>query len=168
MSAKRSESTPSGSSSSRLIRIDPNPAVIGAYGSSIARRTEQMGLRLERITSGESSNNSSLSTAGETGNKDSGRGRNNKPRFSKSSLLILFQSSPNHRQYSHGWGKDFVPYLLSWAGAQDDPFGTNGQMDTALLAIWEPVYPEVKISGKGLEILQGIVRPLSRDSAGRY
>jgi len=48
------------------------------------------------------------------------------------------------------WRTSFLPSLLSWAGAQDDPFGTNCRLAAVsfseeVVKIWERVYPDIPL-----------------------
>jgi hypothetical protein len=66
--------------------------------------------------------------------------------------------------YLHQWRTSFIPSLLSWAGAQDDPFGTNCRLAMNLsdevVNIWERVYPGSKLDDDGKLIVLFVVRPL--------
>ena len=52
---------------------------------------------------------------------------------------------PRTGRYLQNWRKKFVPLLLSWAGSQADPFGTNGRIDSAVTSVWKRVYPDISI-----------------------
>src|SRR5260221_161668 len=53
---------------------------------------------------------------------------------------LPFPPGGNHR---HIWGKSFRPALLSWAGSQDNPFGTNGTIHSEISDIWCRLYPDI-------------------------
>jgi hypothetical protein len=66
------------------------------------------------------------------------------------------------------WRKVFVPTLLAWAGSQEDPFGTNGQMGGEIEKIWKQIYPTITLDETNYEALQNVVSAesnrLSEDS----
>lgn len=55
------------------------------------------------------------------------------------------------------WHKAYVSALLAWAGSQDNPFGTNGQMNLKIMAIWQHVYPAIPLTKELYEALQHVV-----------
>jgi hypothetical protein len=66
------------------------------------------------------------------------------------------------------WRTVFLPSLLSWAGAQDDPFGTNCRLtmslsgfSTEVADLWARVYPESRLDDDGRRIVLCVVCPLS-------
>jgi len=145
--------------------------------------TIKMGLHLKRITSSSrTSNTGSAGSTGDTGsndrNSEPAHARSGSPRFTKADLGILFPLGPEQDAYVRLWDRLYVPRLLGWAGAQEDPFGTNGGMSTlfkkddtfdatVFASIWSEVYPRVEIEDDGVNILRSIVRPLSQDSGSQ-
>ena len=67
--------------------------------------------------------------------------------------------------YLYQWRTSFLPSLLSWARAQDDPFGTNCQLSMTfskeVANIWARVYPESTLDDDGRQIVLSVVCPLS-------
>ena len=64
---------------------------------------------------------------------------------------------PRTGRYFQDWRKKFVPLLISWAGSQVDPFGTNGQIDSAVKSVWEQVYSDIEIDDKEMDIIVAVV-----------
>ena len=71
---------------------------------------------------------------------------------------LPFPGGGNHRRI---WGKDFRRSLLSWAGSQEDPFGTNGRMHQEISRIWERLYPDIKLDAEKMGIVVYVVRHTS-------
>jgi len=90
-----------------------------------------------------------------------------KQKFTKANLP--FPGGGNHL---HLWGKLFRPSLLSWAGSQEDPFGTNGMMHTVIVQIWGCVYPDIILDDQKMAIVVNVVRllplPFSKDSENTF
>jgi hypothetical protein len=55
--------------------------------------------------------------------------------------------------------------VISWAGAQDDPFSTNGRLDTDIDTLWESVFPGSTLDLQGRRRALVVVRLLFWDSA---
>jgi hypothetical protein len=67
------------------------------------------------------------------------------------------------KAYYEGWRSHFVPTLLAWAGSQEDPFGTNGQMDDEIVAIWTSVFPDLEaVNDETMPIIHSVVSDFSR------
>ena len=66
---------------------------------------------------------------------------------------------PRGGRQQQNWCKIFVPLLISWAGGQPDPFGTNFMIDGAVSSIWKCVYPEISISKLEKYIVVTVVCP---------
>jgi hypothetical protein len=66
--------------------------------------------------------------------------------------------------YIYRWRSSFLPSLLSWAGAQDDPFGTNCRLSmnfsVEVTNIWARVYPESILDEDERQIVLSVVCPL--------
>jgi len=110
--------------------------------------TLKMGLALMRIAPSSSNSGSTCSqdTGGDDGNSDPVQTPAVKIWYTKSYLSVLFPRGPDQQFYiSTQWPKYYVPYLLSWAGAQEDPFGTSAcvEGDAVLESIWKRVYTEL-------------------------
>jgi len=88
------------------------------------------------------------------------------PRRTKYTLIDL--PIPYSRVYTDKWRKQFVPNLLAWAGSLEDPFGTNGQLNSEIVNLWKEVFPELALSqrSKDMEIVQTVVRALTRSQIG--
>jgi hypothetical protein len=64
---------------------------------------------------------------------------------------------PRGGKFPQIWRKVFVPNLLAWAGSQDDPFGTNGQVNTEVTNIWKRVFPSIPLKDTDTNILIYVV-----------
>ena|SRR6267154_6215122 len=64
---------------------------------------------------------------------------------------------PRGGRYTQIWHKVFVPNLLAWAGSQDDPFGSNGQVHTEVTNIWKHVFPSIPLKDTDMDILIYVV-----------
>jgi hypothetical protein len=65
------------------------------------------------------------------------------------------------------WRKTFVPALLSWAGRQIDPFGTNSMIQEPAEDIWFSTFPDVALDDTKLGIVMAVVRStIQLDSGG--
>ncbi|KAI9429509.1 hypothetical protein H4582DRAFT_2089056 [Lactarius indigo] len=69
------------------------------------------------------------------------RKRPRKQRYTVSDLLI-----PRNSRFIQIWRKIFVPSLIAWAGTQEDPFGTNCQMEGEIMNIWKRVFPSIALA----------------------
>lgn len=78
--------------------------------------------------------------------------RRQKQRFAVADLPF-----PRGGSYIQTWRKTFIPNLLAWAGSQDDPFGTNGQVHLEVTKIWERVFPDIHLRDTDLDILIYVV-----------
>ena len=61
-------------------------------------------------------------------------------------------------RYLQIWCKKFVPLLISWAGGQEDPFGTNGLIEGTVSSLWKMVYPDIEIEDAETNIVINVVR----------
>ena len=59
--------------------------------------------------------------------------------------------------YIEKWHKDFVPSLLTWAGAHEDPFRVRSELFTAVPHIWERVFCDVRLHNNDLVTLVKVV-----------
>jgi hypothetical protein len=59
--------------------------------------------------------------------------------------------------YFEMWYKSFVPSLLTWAGAHEDPFRANSELYTAVPHIWERVFPRITLLNYDLFTLVKVV-----------
>ncbi|SRR6266702_6906855 len=65
----------------------------------------------------------------------------------------------------HIWQKSFIPSLLGWAGTQEDPFGTNCQMEGEIVNVWKRTFPSITLDKDNChEIVQSVVHQ-SKESA---
>jgi hypothetical protein len=78
--------------------------------------------------------------------------RRRKQRYTVSDLPF-----PRGGRYTQTWRKVFVPNLLAWAGSQDDPFGTNGQVHLEATKIWNRVFTDVPLKDADKDILIYVV-----------
>jgi hypothetical protein len=62
------------------------------------------------------------------------------------------------------WRDHFVPLLLSWAGAQKDPFGVNQLLRSEVAQIWERIFPKAKLKESDVPVLLKTVRFFLRSS----
>jgi len=56
------------------------------------------------------------------------------------------------------WRNIFVPALLRWAGAQEDPFGTNSLIKEIVPHMWGSIFPQYALDEHGLSIVEAMVR----------
>ena len=59
--------------------------------------------------------------------------------------------------YFTTWSKCFVPSLLTWAGAQEDPFRVNSELYTAVPHIWKRIFPNITLMNDDLLTLVKVV-----------
>jgi len=88
---------------------------------------------------------------------------NSKQNYTKADLPF-----PRGGNHIYIWGKYFRPCLLSWAGSQSDPFGTNGMMHHKIAHIWACLYPGIHLDNQNRTIVLDVVHhgplTLSKDS----
>ena len=65
---------------------------------------------------------------------------------------------------SENW-KVLNAMVISWAGAQEDPFGTNGRLDMEIDTLWESVFPGSSLDVQGRKCVLAVVRLSFWDSA---
>ena len=69
----------------------------------------------------------------------------------------------DHVDCLYQWQTSFLPSLLSWAGAQADPFRTNCRLgmdfSSEVAKIWERVYPESPLDDDSRLIVLCVVCP---------
>ena len=86
-----------------------------------------------------------------------------KKKYTKANLPF-----PHGGNHMYIWAKQFRPSLLSWAGSQEDPFGTNGTMHTEIAQLWSHFYPNIGLTYQNKVIVLSVVRlcplPLSKVS----
>ncbi|KAH9979278.1 hypothetical protein BGW80DRAFT_1276341 [Lactifluus volemus] len=132
-SATPSKSTSMGQASSVARSGSKGAAFSGRVG---ARETAQMGI----VLSGGAEGDAQVSQAK----------RSRKPKYVMTDLPFPAVDKDN---YMEMWRKTFIPSLLSWAGQQADPFGTNGRMRGPVSVIWSTTFPDVLLEERGLEIV---------------
>jgi hypothetical protein len=113
--------------------------------------TSKMGIKLTDVASTKSSD----ATANREVRDKNGR----KQKFTTSDLPY-----PPGGKNSENW-KLLNAMLLSWAGAQEDPFGTNGKLDTEIDTLWESVFPGSTLDVNGRKRALNVVRLSSLDLA---
>ena len=64
---------------------------------------------------------------------------------------------PRGGRYLQIWRKKFVPLLISWAGSQEDPFGTNGLIEGTVSSLWKRVYPDIDLEDTDTNIVVNVV-----------
>ena len=64
---------------------------------------------------------------------------------------------PRDGRYLQTWRKKFVPLLISWAGSQPDPFGTNGRIDRIVASTWRRMYSDIEINDLEMDIVVIVV-----------
>jgi hypothetical protein len=57
------------------------------------------------------------------------------------------------------WHNAFVPALLRWAGAQEDPFGTNSKITEVVHTLWGRIFPNNVLNKNGLSTMEAVVCP---------
>ena len=55
------------------------------------------------------------------------------------------------------WGRDFVPLLIAWAGAKEDPFSIKNGLYAAVANIWSQIFPRVVLNGDAITMLADVV-----------
>ncbi|KAN0113799.1 hypothetical protein V8E52_007271 [Russula decolorans] len=123
-----------GSGSGSLSR-SATPAISqwGASGGPlVTRKTDQMGVQITQVNS---TTNDSDATA-------------NRKNSCKQKYTTLDLSYPPGGKNSENW-KLLNAKVISWAGAQEDPFGTNGRLDTDIDMLWESVFPGSALDVQG-------------------
>ncbi|KAH9022142.1 hypothetical protein EDB84DRAFT_1441288 [Lactarius hengduanensis] len=132
---------PTSSSASVPVRQSTSttqPLVLGrVVGPS--RNTDQMGVTVRKAAN---------TAMVKTGSWDPKEKSVRRPRPTLMDLPL-----PQTGRYHQNWRKKFVPLLISWAGSQEDPFGTNGQIDGAIESIWERVYPDLAVDDEEMDII---------------
>ncbi|KAH9967781.1 hypothetical protein BGW80DRAFT_1462112 [Lactifluus volemus] len=115
-------------------------ALSGTVG---ARATAQMGIVLARDTS-----------AMESDGKLEG---SKCPRRTRPTMSDLPFPPAESNKNMEKWRKTFVPALLSWAGRQIDPFGTNSMIQEPAEDIWFSTFPDVALDDTKLGIVMAVV-----------
>jgi len=75
-----------------------------------------------------------------------------KPRYTVSDLPL-----PQGGRNAQNWKKAFLPSLLAWAGAHEDPFGLNGELYDVVTEIWSTVFPGVPLEENDVTNLVKVV-----------
>ena len=75
----------------------------------------------------------------------------------KSRATLLDLPLPRDGRHLQNWRKNFVSPLITWAGSQVDPFGTNGLLDGTVPSLWKRAYPDIGISDKDMKIVIAVV-----------
>jgi hypothetical protein len=78
-------------------------------------------------------------------------------RKTRPTLSDLPFNSKNDREK---WRKIFVPALLSWAGTQIDPFGTNSMINEPVEDIWWSTFPDVALDDTKLSTVLSVVHSM--------
>jgi len=55
------------------------------------------------------------------------------------------------------WKRAFLPSLLTWAGAQEDPFGVNGELYDVVTDIWLHTFPGITLGESDVTNLVKVV-----------
>ena len=95
--------------------------------------------------------------------------RTGKLRYTQADLPFpCDRNSDGQGNYLYRWKTSFLPALLSWAGAQDNLFGTNCRLSMSFCSevakIWARVYPESTLDDDSRRIVLSVVCPLSPGS----
>ena len=96
-------------------------------------------------------------------NKDSDATANRKNGH-KQKYTTLDLPYPPGGKNSENW-KLLNAMLISWAGAQEDPFGTNGRLNSEIDTLWENTFPGGVLDAQGRKCALVVVRLLLWDSA---
>jgi hypothetical protein len=92
--------------------------------------------------------NSTAKDSDATANHSNGR---------KQKYTTLDLPYPPGGKNSENW-KLLNAMLIAWAGAQEDPFGTNGRLDTDIDTLWESVFPGSELDVQGRKRALVVVR----------
>src|SRR5260221_1590705 len=109
-----------------------------------------MGIRLLRLNNpttntGRTAVDSSM--ASDTVRKPKRSSHGHKSRYTVSDLP--FPRGGGHVQI---WRRSFVPLLLAWAGAHENPFGVNGELCDVVTDIWLRVFPSITLGDSDINI----------------
>lgn len=55
------------------------------------------------------------------------------------------------------WGRDFIPLLIAWAEAREDPFSVRNGLYAAVFNIWSQIFPRVMLDGDDITMLAEVV-----------
>jgi hypothetical protein len=116
-----------------------------------------MGIRLLRL------NNPTMNTGRTTGDssmasdtvrmpKCSSHSHNSKSRYAVSDLPF-----PRGGKHVKIWRRSFVPLLLAWAGAHENPFGVNNELCDVVTDVWLRVFPGITLGDSDINILIKVV-----------
>jgi len=75
-----------------------------------------------------------------------------KPQYTVSDLPL-----PQGGRNAQNWKKAFLPSLLAWAGAHEDPFRLNGELYDVVTEIWSTVFPGVLLEENDVTNLVKVV-----------
>lgn len=92
--------------------------------------------------------NSTAKDSNATANHKNGR---------KQKYTTLDLPYPPGGKNSENW-KLLNAMLISWARAQEDPFSTNGRLDTDIDTLWESVFPGSELDVQGRKCALVVVR----------
>jgi hypothetical protein len=105
-----------------------------------------MGIKLKQVAA--------VMGAGHTPLPEGDRKRSSKKRYTVADLPFSGGSKDIHI-----WRKTFIPLLIAWAGTQEDPFGTNCQMEGEIMDAWKHAFPYIILDvARDYEILLNVVR----------
>ena len=61
-------------------------------------------------------------------------------------------------RYMGPWRRDFVPALIAWAGAHENPFRLNDDLHHVAMDIWSRVFPGDALQDDDITVLVKVVR----------
>jgi len=61
------------------------------------------------------------------------------------------------RKLSEAWRRHFIPSLIAWAGAQENPLVISGDLDDVVADIWSQIFPRVVLDCDDIAILVKVV-----------
>ena len=108
-----------------------------------------MGVKFYKVTP-------ATSSAGDSDVANSTYTHTSKDRVTLSDLPFV-----HNKNNSQIWRTVFVPALLRWAGAQEDPFGTNVAVRELVHTMWDRIFPDYVLNEQGLAIVGAVVCPIS-------
>jgi len=65
---------------------------------------------------------------------------------------------PQTGRHTRQWRKVFVPYLIRWAGTQEDLFGTTGRINDPVANMWTEIFPNFVLDEEKLAVVIRVVR----------
>jgi hypothetical protein len=62
-----------------------------------------------------------------------------------------------HTKLDETLERDFIPLLIAWAGAKEDPFNVQNGLYAAVTNIWSQIFPRIVLNGDNITMLANVV-----------